>query len=243
MFLKPFRVVGACVMLGSLLATSTSWAVDDTETADLLIKLLKAGRSVVSQNQALINDASKGDKGFTPAVMVAKTMQTYKAKTNIDLTRLPNTHQSRLLLELLEAEKQVIEDFQPVINKEGIGFKGVLPAVFARMVGAKFYKQTGIQMKLTSSDYRFPGNKPDAFERQVLKLFADPRYPKGKDYTKVTMLGSKPVLRVMSPEYAGASCLKCHGTPKGDRDITGGRKEGWKEGDLGGAISVVLPAK
>ena len=29
----------------------------------------------------------------------------------------------------------------------------------------------------------------------------------------------------------------------GERDITGMKKEGWKEGDLAGAISVVLPLK
>jgi Protein of unknown function (DUF3365) len=48
---------------------------------------------------------------------------------------------------------------------------------------------------------------------------------------------------MMDPEYAGPSCLGCHGTPKGGKDITGGRKEGWKEGDLAGAISLTLPLK
>jgi Protein of unknown function (DUF3365) len=44
----------------------------------------------------------------------------------------------------------------------------------------------------------------------------------------------------MVPEYYGASCLTCHGSPKGAVDITGYPKEGGKENDLGGVISLVL---
>jgi hypothetical protein len=31
--------------------------------------------------------------------------------------------------------------------------------------------------------------------------------------------------------------------PKGERDIAGIKKEGWKEGDLAGTVSLVLPLK
>ena len=84
--------------------------------------------------------------------------------------------------------------------------------------------------------------KPDEFEEEVLRVFADPKTPKGQIVNRATMVSGKPALRVMKPEYAGPSCLNCHGTPKGDKDITGMRKEGWSEGDLAGAISIVMPA-
>jgi hypothetical protein len=45
---------------------------------------------------------------------------------------------------------------------------------------------------------------------------------------------------MMMPEYYAASCLSCHGSPKGETDITGYPKEGGKEGDLGAVISVIL---
>ena len=118
-----------------------------------------------------------------------------------------------------------------------------LPAVFARRTGAAFYKKTGIQVKLTSLAYRYDGNKPDDFEQEVLKILADPKTPKGQIVSRSSMVNGKPALRVMKPEYAGASCLNCHGSPKGDKDITGMRKEGWSEGDLAGAISVIMPAR
>ena len=37
------------------------------------------------------------------------------------------------------------------------------------------------------------------------------------------------------------ACLQCHGEPAGELDVTGTRKEGWKMGDIGGAISIIMP--
>lgn len=45
----------------------------------------------------------------------------------------------------------------------------------------------------------------------------------------------------MLPIYIESACLKCHGEPKGEKDITGHIKEGYKEGELRGAISVMIP--
>jgi hypothetical protein len=50
----------------------------------------------------------------------------------------------------------------------------------------------------------------------------------------------RPAYRVMVPEYYAASCLTCHGGPKGEMDITGYPKEGASENDLGGVISITL---
>jgi hypothetical protein len=218
-------------------------ANSEVETAELLIKLLQAGRAVISEQQALINDASKGNKGFTGDFVVAQVMDRFRKQTRIDLSRPNGLPQAALLLMLLESEKEVVDEAQPVINKAGVGFKGFLPAVFARKSGERFYRKTGIRVKLTGSDYRYPGNKPDDFESEVLRMFADARHPKGQPYSKTTMVDGKPVLRMMDPEYAAASCLTCHGGPRGERDITGMKKEGWKEGELAGAISIVIPMR
>lgn len=241
------RIVVGMIGVG-MAAVSFVWAPsamagDETETGELLITLLKTGRAVVSENQALINDASKANKGFTEDFFAQQAAEKFKAKTKIDLTRMGNLPQGPMLMALLESEKEVVGEAQMVINKQGIGFKGFLPAIFARKTGERFYKKTGVKLRLTGLDYRNPGNKPDDFEQEVLRMFADPRHPKGQQYVKTTMLAGKPVLRVMDPEYAGATCLSCHGSPKGERDITGMKKEGWKEGDLAGAISLTLPLK
>lgn len=218
-------------------------AGEEAETAELLISLLKVGRGVVSENQSLINDASKGNKGFTDEFLAQQVTEKFKAKAHVDLSKPNGTPQSAVLQALLESEREVVQEAQPIINKQGVAFKGFLPAVFARKSGERFFKKTGIRLKLTGTDYRFPGNKPDDFEAEVLRMFADPRHPKGQQYVKTTMANGKPVLRVMDPEYAGATCLTCHGGPKGEKDITGMKKEGWKEGDLAGAISITMPMR
>jgi hypothetical protein len=143
----------------------------------------------------------------------------------------------------VETEREVVDEAQQVINRQGVGFKGFLHAVFARRVGEHFYKKTGVRMKLTGIEYRNPDNRPDDFEEEVLRMFMDPRHPKDQVYVRSTMLDGRPVLRMMDPEYAVASCLSCHGLPKGERDITGMKKEGWKEGDFAGASSLVLPLR
>lgn len=218
-------------------------AGNEAEVAGHLIELIKIGRGVLSQHMDTINDPSKADKGFTGAYLAGEVMERFKKKTQIDL-RVPNVvPQAGLYLSLVEAEKDVVDEAQPILNRQGIGFKGFIPAVFARRTGESFYKKTGVKLKLTGNDYRNSSNRPDDFEAEVLRMFGDPRHPKGQTYVRKTMLDGRPVLRMMDPEYAGPSCLSCHGEPKGGKDITGGRKEGWKEGALAGAISVVLPTK
>ncbi len=225
------------------LSATPVFAGNEAEVAEHLIDLVKIGRGVMSEQMGNINDASKADKGFTGDYIAGQVIERFKKKTKIDL-RIPNVvPQAGLYLALVEAEKEVVDEAQPIINRPGIGFKGFIPAVFARKSGEHFYKKSGVRLKLTGIDYRNINNRPDDFESEVLRMFSDSRHPKGQSYVRNTMLDGKPVLRMMDPEYAAASCLSCHGTPKGGKDITGGHKEGWKEGDLAGAISVVLPLK
>ena len=44
----------------------------------------------------------------------------------------------------------------------------------------------------------------------------------------------------MVPQYYDETCLACHGSPKGEVDITGYPKEGAKVNELGGVISIIL---
>jgi hypothetical protein len=236
-----FIAIGAyaCVFL----CATPARAANESEAAELLIKLLQAGRSVISDHQELINDASKGNKGFTSDYMAEKMVEKFRDVTRIDLRQPGATPHQRLLVALVESGKEVVAEAQPVINKPGVGFKGVIPAVWGRKTGERFGQKTGIRLKLTAIDYRYPGNKPDDFETEVMKLFADRGYPKGREYSRIVMVDGRPTFRMMAPEYAGSTCLKCHGEPRGERDLTGNRKEGLKEGGLAGAISLVFPLR
>jgi Protein of unknown function (DUF3365) len=216
----------------------------EVEAAKHLIELVKIGRVIVSEQMANINDASKSYKEFTGDYMAGQVMERFRKATNLDLRTPDDLSYADLYLSLIKTEKDVVDEAQPIINRPGIGFKGFTPAVFARRVSERFYLEFGVRMRLTAIDYRNTNTKPDDFEAEVLRMFSDSRRPKGQPYVRnfVSMDG-RPVLRVMDPEYAGPTCLACHGGPKGELNVTGMKKEGWKEGDLAGAISIMLPLK
>ena len=84
-------------------------------------------------------------------------------------------------------------------------------------------------------------NRPDEWEDKVIEtMFKQPTYEKGKAYAEAVPVKGKAAYRYILPEYYGASCLGCHGDPKGAIDITGGKKEGAKLDELGGAISLII---
>jgi len=227
----------------AILPTPPVYAAGEPEVADLLVKMIQAGRTVMAKHQVEINNPDLVDKGFTPEVFEKEITQKYLEIAKYDLSQPPKSPQDKLLHALLQAGKEVVSDHQPAINRPGIAYKNFIPAVWARKTGEKFERSTGIRLKLTSANYRYVGNKPDEFEAEVLKLFEDKEYPKGKSYSRTLMHDGKPVLRMVVPEYAGKACLSCHGEPKGQRDIAGSGKEGWKEGDLAGAISLTMAVK
>ncbi len=221
-------------------------AESNEEIALNLATLLRSARAVISDNQKLINDASKGDKGLSADFVVNKAKSNFEKATGKNIDDLPS---DGLLGELLKSELSaiatVMNEAQAVINESGVGFKGFLPAIFARQVTEKFRANSGdkADLKLTAPKkyVRNRANRPDKWENGVIeKQFKSPEYTKGKAFFETTPKKGKNAFRLMIPEYYKASCLACHGEPKGERDITGGKKEGGVLGELGGAISVAI---
>lgn len=215
------------------------------ETARLLAKLLQAGRLVIEQNQALIDDVHKGDKGFTPEVFERQMYEIFRQRTGIDLsapavkTSLAVPPLARTLLPaLIEAGKDVVHDAQVVINQRGIGYKNFIPATFGSQTATRFSKRSQVRLKQTAVQPRNPKNEPDEYEASVLHWLSG--RPNSDAYvSELTEAGR--TLRVMMPIYYQRECLACHGEPKGEWDISGYQKEGAREGDLAGAISVKIP--
>ena len=242
------RSRGTLVLAMGMVTMSLMWsapvqAENEAEIAEHLIELIKIGRVIVSEQMDNINDASKADKGFTGDYMAGQVLERFKKHTRLDL-RIPNVvPQANLYLTVVQSAKDVVHEAQPIINRAGISYKGFIPAVFAQRVEDQFYTKSGVRMKLTSIGYRNANSKPDDFETEVLRMFSDSRHPKGKPYMRSSMVDGRPVLRMMSPEYVSQTCLTCHGEPRGKLTVGGMKKDGWKDGDLAGAISIVLPLK
>ena len=227
--------------------TGTAQAATSNEDIALsMATLLRSARAVISKNQKHINDASKGDKGLSSDVVLAKAKENYKKATGIDIDSIDSTGlQGELLKAEMDAIVEVMDEAQPRINEKGVGLKGFLPAIFARLVTQRFRAKKGdiADIKLTApKNYvRNRANRPDRWEHKVIEeQFKAADHKKGQHVAAMADKKGKPAFRLILPEYYKQSCLACHGDPKGERDITGGKKEGGQLGELGGAISVAI---
>ncbi|THJ25542.1 MAG: DUF3365 domain-containing protein [Nitrospira sp. CG24E] len=229
----------------SLAWSGIGWAQasrEETEyTARYLATLLEAGRLVVEHNQTLINDARKGDKGFTPEVFEHEVVDEFIRQTQIDLKHLPSPLPSlakELLPVLLRSSKEVVADAQFVINQRGIGYKNFIPATFGSQAAQKFSNRSHAKIKQTTLNPRNLKNTPDAYEEIVLKRLAA---QSASDTFIAEWIDNDTTLRALTPIYYSQDCLACHGNPKGILDISGYPREGAQEGDLAGAISIQIP--
>ncbi|MBI4000472.1 MAG: DUF3365 domain-containing protein [Nitrospira defluvii] len=248
----------ACLVTGGWLsATPPAWGLEPSDhstipfhtileleqTARLLAILLDSGRAVVNDNQTLLDDPAKADKGFTPEVFERQLLDMFRGRAGIDLREIETVklplRDKYLLKELVAVSKQVIEDAQANLNRHGAGFKGFIPAVFGARVATRFTVKTGVRLKQTALVPRNPANRPDSYERVALEAFADSAYPREKVISE--MAANSSALRLMFPLYATRHCLDCHGGPKGGLDRTGYPREGLTLGQNAGAISVLLP--
>lgn len=218
----------------------------DLEIALDLARMLQSARSVIAENQKLINDASIGDKGLSGDIVLARALEKFrkaKGPKPKDI-RLSSRH-GRLLKAQMDAITTVMRDNQSTINQPGMGFKGFVPAVFARLVNEEFRRTSGseAEIKVTAPPEKVRNRKarPDAWETEIIQgRFMAADWPKGRVLSAEASNRGRKAFRVLVPEYYGQGCMACHGGPKGELDITGYPKEGGKVGELGGVISVTL---
>jgi type II secretory pathway predicted ATPase ExeA len=226
----------------------TEEKVELSETARLLAVLLDCGRVVVGRAQPSINNPRLQDKGFSSSVFESKLRTEFLTRTGHDLRHLAAAtipdRAKPLLGKLALLMQKAVQDVQADINKKGIGFKGFIPATFGTTVAEKFSNETGLKLRQIGPptlEPRNPDNKPDEQEKQAL-LVIQKNHPRVGDHVVEQQLPDNAV-RVLLPLFYKKPCLACHGKPKGELDISGYEKEGAKEGDLGGAISVILSAE
>jgi len=159
---------------------------------------------------------------------------------------------ARMAADQLIAARRVIAKKQKAINTDSNGnfeFKGIIPAVVGREIAERFSQTTIYDLKQTSLQYRNPANEPDAWEMQQLKKFQE--NPDLKEISEITKADwnigdGGELFRLMVPLKITEACLKCHGDPAtsptgNGKDIAGRQMEGYKLGEVRGAISVTAP--
>jgi hypothetical protein len=221
-------------------------STEEEQIALQLADLLRAARAVISAKQDLINDPSIGDKGLTGDVVLAETIARFRESTGMDPTAVdPDSRIGQLFQAQLAAIEEVMDEAQGSINQPGVGFKGFVPAIFARLVNERFEQKVGDRatIKVTAPAVLVRNRMalPDEWESEHIdsQLLA-PDWPEGQVFATTAQSDGREAFRMLVPEYYTPGCLTCHGEPKGEIDVTGYPKEGGKLGDLGGVISITL---
>ncbi|WP_251230950.1 c-type heme family protein [Adlercreutzia aquisgranensis] len=117
-------------------------------------------------------------------------------------------------------------------------YQGLHCAIVGRSIGQLFTSQSTYSTKFVNFNPRNPADEPDAFESAALNAFFE---HDAVEFYQITEQDGEEVFRYVAPMRIEQNCLECHGEPAGELDVTGFAKEGWKLGDVGGAISIVMP--
>jgi signal transduction histidine kinase len=131
---------------------------------------------------------------------------------------------------------------QDIINYDANGeynFKGLHCSLVGKSIGKLFGKKTGYEIRYTNYNPRNQADAPDLFESRALDRFkADSGLT---EIYGVTEYEGQEAFRYVKPMRIENNCLECHGKPAGELDVLKYPKEGWEVGDLGGAVSIVMP--
>lgn len=230
---------------------SAAWAKPDVD-ADTNLQLeamndyLGAALKSATGNQSYINDPQVGDKGITSSKVLQDADKAFEAKhKKAFLSGSGDKLFDGARQALVTAITEVVDSYQNVINEEGKGFKGFIPAVFRSKVSLvfneKMVNKMAFQATAPKKFLRNRKHRPDEWETAIMNTkFQSEDGAKDKPYGENTKIGGKTVYRYMKPLYFNEGCLSCHGDPKGERDISGYLKEGGKVGEFSGAMSFIV---
>jgi methyl-accepting chemotaxis protein len=107
-----------------------------------------------------------------------------------------------------------------------------VPIVTAMNTAAAKASEAGYEFRVPKESPRNPKNAPNALEKDVLAEFSRTNLAEKVIVEKDRLLYFKPI-------RLSEDCLYCHGDPKGQKDPTGGVKEGWKAGEVHGAFVII----
>jgi len=180
-----------------------------------------------------------------PGYFVIKKLVTDLAiKENVDKAR-------KTALELI-AMRHYMATIAPYVKftKKDISRWAATPAYSGRNVAKEVTEKFGFYIKQTSLKYRNPLNKPNKYEKRILKILETRHLPEYYEIGENTK-GEK-VIRYAKPLIIKKACLKCHGVPNKDvppklynalvKDY-GTVAFNYKLGDIRGMVSVEVPLK
>ncbi len=224
--------------------------VHDKKSITEIAKVYHASMVYIFNIQSLINNKSINKEGLFGQSFIGNIQSTYKEMFNQPFPKKTDKHISNLLTLMM----LVMEDNRTLLLDSYIEFKGFIPAIFAFQLSQKFKERGfGLNIKFTNFEDRVRNklNSPDYWEQSALAMLKEENIE--DVYDKETYFEGKAALRYMRAVEITPMCLNCHGVPQDNpanadrdkkqwhhKDKTGFLMEGWKLGELGGGISVVL---
>lgn len=131
-----------------------------------------------------------------------------------------------------------------VVKGEPENNYSLVPQVVATQVAKRMTTGSKYYVRQVSLRYRNPENRPDDYEAEQLKTFAE---KSAKETSRIVKVKGKEVFRYMLPMFAEKSCLECHGdfdkSPKflRERFPRGHYSYNYRLGEVIGAVSVTVP--
>ncbi len=113
-----------------------------------------------------------------------------------------------------------------ILDQQGRRYTRKTPAMVTKELAIYSKEEGSFWFHITSLKLTNPENAPDPFEHRALLAFEREGL---REFTAIENIDHQAFLRYISPLYVEEACLKCH------------RKQGYKLGDIRGAISVSLP--
>jgi len=242
-------VVGICVYFLFLSMLSYGQGDKKQHVLNDITKMYMASMTFIFKNQPLINQRG-GDKAVLFGDnFIDNIKATYREKYGDEFPELNHV----LKKMLLQAMVEVMEDNRVLFDDEEIGFKGIIPAIFAAQLSAKLStKGIGLKIKFTRTkdDIRNVVNLPDEWEEMIMKKVIN---KPAVYFDNNGMLDGNPAYRQFTPLPMAAHCLKCHGSMVDNPlnfgkdksqwtniDMTGFEMENWTISDFGGGVSLSI---
>jgi len=249
-FIAKNSVILLFIILCIKIAQADDVVVHDKESITEIAKVYHASMVYIFNKQSLINSSTQNKDGLFGQSFIGKIQSTYKVMFNQPFPKQTDKHISNLLTLMM----LVMEDNRTLLLDNDIGFKGFIPAIFAFQLSQKFKERGfGLNIKFTNFEDRVRNklNSPDYWEENALTTLKERSIK--EVYDNDTSFEGMAALRYMRAVEITPMCLNCHGVPQDNpvnservkeqwhhKDKTGFLMEGWKLGELGGGISVVL---
>ncbi len=225
-------------------------AMANQQVLEDLSKMYRSSMAYIFKQQALINGDHSDKNQLFGYPFIENVKQAHQAKFSQPFPAIDHP----LKQKLIEAMIEVMEDNRTLIYDKELNFKGFIPAIFALQLSNKLsQKGLGVKIKFTSHAdmIRNQFNQPDDWETAAMAKLAANK--KNYLYDENASYQGKAAYRHFTPITIQPFCLTCHGSPGHNPlneniakeqwssfDVTGFKMEGWRLGDFGGGISVVV---